>query len=276
MRPAPRRPGNNSTWSVIRAPAESTSQNTGVSCRNAYSVSRTIFSTVRAPHEPALTVGSFAITHTGRPSTRPTPVTTPSAGRSPVAAIALASSASSTNEPSSSSNASRSRTNSLPWAASFSRCASRLPARARSVALRSDSSFTSRTPDGEDGDVVGDGRRREVAGRFDQGLAQHVGIDARVASQEAGDALLAEQRLAVTRLRQPVGVGEQQVTFLQRDLAADVARLRIEEQQWPGRPQRLDLAVVPQPGRRVTGRREPQGAGFGVEHRDHQRDELLR
>ena len=31
---------------------------------------RTIFSTVRAPHEPAFTVESFAITHTGRPSMR--------------------------------------------------------------------------------------------------------------------------------------------------------------------------------------------------------------
>ena len=29
MRPAPRRPGNSSTWSVMRAPAESTSQTTG-------------------------------------------------------------------------------------------------------------------------------------------------------------------------------------------------------------------------------------------------------
>ena len=66
----------------MRAPAESTSQNTGSSWRSAYSVSRTIFSTVRAPHEPAFTVGSLAMTHTGRPSTRPTPVTTPSAGRS--------------------------------------------------------------------------------------------------------------------------------------------------------------------------------------------------
>ena len=43
-----------------------------------------IFSTVRAPHEPALTVGSLATTSAGRPSTRPCPVTTPSAG-SPVA-----------------------------------------------------------------------------------------------------------------------------------------------------------------------------------------------
>ena len=34
-------------------------------------MSRTIFSTVRAPHEPALTVESLAITHTGRPSMRP-------------------------------------------------------------------------------------------------------------------------------------------------------------------------------------------------------------
>ena len=32
---------------------------------------RTIFSTVRAPHDPALTVGSLAITQTGRPSIRP-------------------------------------------------------------------------------------------------------------------------------------------------------------------------------------------------------------
>ena len=65
----------------MRAPAESTSHTTGSSSRNAVSVSRTIFSTVRAPQEPALTVGSFAITQTGRPSISPTPVTTPSAGR---------------------------------------------------------------------------------------------------------------------------------------------------------------------------------------------------
>ena len=97
MRPAPRRPGKSSTWSVRRAPAESTSQKIGTSCSSAYSVSRTIFSTVRAPHEPALTVESLATTHTGRPPTVPTPVTTPSAGRSP--ATALASSALSTNEP---------------------------------------------------------------------------------------------------------------------------------------------------------------------------------
>ncbi len=97
MRPAPRRPGNSSTWSVIRAPAESTRYTTGISWRRAVSVRRTIFSTVRAPHEPALTVGSLAMTHTGRPSMRPVPVTTPSAGRS--SARALASRPSSTNDP---------------------------------------------------------------------------------------------------------------------------------------------------------------------------------
>src|SRR6266704_745837 len=53
--PAPRRPGNISTWSVMRAPAESTSQISGSSWRSAYSSIRMIFSTVRAPQEPALT-----------------------------------------------------------------------------------------------------------------------------------------------------------------------------------------------------------------------------
>ena len=66
MRPAPLRPGNSCTWSVIRAPAESTSQNTGSSSESARSVSRMIFSTVRAPHDPAFTVGSFAM-HAHRP-----------------------------------------------------------------------------------------------------------------------------------------------------------------------------------------------------------------
>ena len=49
---------------------------------------RMIFSTVRAPHEPALTVESLAITATGRPSTRPVPVTTPSAGSPSAATLA--------------------------------------------------------------------------------------------------------------------------------------------------------------------------------------------
>ena len=88
IRPAPRRPGNISTWSVIRAPAESTNQKTGSSSRSAISVARTIFSTVREPHDPAFTDGSFAMTIAARPSTVPRPVTTPSAG-SP-SAVALA------------------------------------------------------------------------------------------------------------------------------------------------------------------------------------------
>ena len=43
-----------------------------------------IFSTVRAPQEPALTVESLAISATGRPSREAVPVITPSAG-SPLA-----------------------------------------------------------------------------------------------------------------------------------------------------------------------------------------------
>ena len=98
---------------MIRAPAESTSHSIGTSWRRAYSWTRRIFSTVLAPHDPALTVESLAITATVRPPTAPIPVTTPSAGRSP--ASALASSPSSTNpSASSSSRASRSRTNSFP------------------------------------------------------------------------------------------------------------------------------------------------------------------
>ena len=49
----------------MRAPAESMNQKIGSSWRSAYSVTRTIFSTVRAPHEPAFTVGSLATTYTG-------------------------------------------------------------------------------------------------------------------------------------------------------------------------------------------------------------------
>ena len=67
---------------------ESTNQKTGNSSRIAISVARTIFSTVRAPHEPALTVGSLAMTIAGRPSTVPRPVTTPSAGRSGASELA--------------------------------------------------------------------------------------------------------------------------------------------------------------------------------------------
>src|SRR5665811_2506345 len=97
--------------SVIRAPAESMNQKIGSSSRNAIPLARIIFSTVRAPHDPALTVGSLATTTAGRPSTVPLPVTTPSAGRSPE--IELAKRPSSTKEPSSNSNEIRSRTYSL-------------------------------------------------------------------------------------------------------------------------------------------------------------------
>src|SRR5580765_1732745 len=81
-----------------------------------------IFSTVRAPHDPAFTDGSLATTSAGRPSTRPRPVTTPSAG-SP-AARALANWPSSTNEPGSNNSPIRSRTNSLCARASLAAAAS--------------------------------------------------------------------------------------------------------------------------------------------------------
>src|ERR1700678_2742388 len=48
---------------------------------------RMIFSTVRAPHEPALTVESFAISATGRPPMAAVPVITPSAGSPAAAAL---------------------------------------------------------------------------------------------------------------------------------------------------------------------------------------------
>ena len=49
---------------------------------------RMIFSTVRAPQEPALTVESLAIRQTGRPSMVAVPVTTPSAGSPSASALA--------------------------------------------------------------------------------------------------------------------------------------------------------------------------------------------
>src|SRR5688572_28774036 len=75
-------------------------------------MTRMIFSTVRAPQEPAFTVESLAISATGRPSIVAVPVTTPSAGRSP--ATTLAKAPSSTNDPSSTRRRTRSRANSLP------------------------------------------------------------------------------------------------------------------------------------------------------------------
>jgi hypothetical protein len=73
---------------------------------------RMIFSTVFGPQEPALTVGSFAISATGRPPIVAMPVTTPSAPNP--SCSQFASSASSTNESGSMSRATRSRTGSFP------------------------------------------------------------------------------------------------------------------------------------------------------------------
>ena len=72
---------------------------------------RRIFSTVFGPHEPALTVGSFAISATRRPPTSAMPVTTPSAPRPSWSQ--LASSASSAKDSGSTSRATRSRTRDL-------------------------------------------------------------------------------------------------------------------------------------------------------------------
>src|SRR5438270_3458863 len=273
MRPAPRRAGKSSTWSVMRAPAESTSQNTGSSWCRACSVRRTIFSTVRAPQEPALTVGSLAITHTGLPSTRPTPVTTPSAGRSPAAALARR--PSSTQEPSSRSSASRSRTKSLCCEASLSAWRSRLPRRARSLAPERSIPSALCLADGQDGDVVAERPGGELAGRLEERLAQHLGLDARVAPHGAGDAVLTEELFAGPGFGQPVGVHEDQVARVQLDLAADVVGSGVERQQGPGGAQGPDLAVVPQPGRRMPGGGVAQGVGQPVEDHDADRHELL-
>src|SRR5262249_13912550 len=132
MRPAWRRPGNMSIWSVMRAPAESTRYTSGMRILPASSWMRRIFSTVRAPHDPAFTVESLAMTATGRPWTRPTPVTTPSAGRS--GASQLARSPSSVNSlPASNRSSSRRRQKSLPSSAFFLWYFSAPPARAFSA-----------------------------------------------------------------------------------------------------------------------------------------------
>jgi hypothetical protein len=49
---------------------------------------RMIFSTVRAPHEPAFTVESLAMMATTRPPTAAVPVITPSAGRPSASTLA--------------------------------------------------------------------------------------------------------------------------------------------------------------------------------------------
>src|SRR5918999_722888 len=98
---------------------------------------RMIFSTVLGPQEPALTVGSFAISATGRPPTWAIPVTTPSAPKPTCSQLARR--ASSTKVPGSTSLATRSRTGSLPWSFDLAWWRSGPPPRARSRAsLRSD------------------------------------------------------------------------------------------------------------------------------------------
>jgi hypothetical protein len=107
-----------STWSVIRAPAESTRYTIGIPLAYAFSMILMIFSTVRAPQDPAFTVESLAISATARPPTVATPVTTPSAG-SP-AASTFANAPSSLKLPSSTRSAIRSLANIFPLAAADS------------------------------------------------------------------------------------------------------------------------------------------------------------
>jgi hypothetical protein len=90
----------------------------GTSNASARSWIRRIFSTVFGPHEPALTVGSLAMSATFRPPIRASPVTTPSAPNP--SCSQLASSASSVNDSGSTRRATRSRTGSLPCSAVFS------------------------------------------------------------------------------------------------------------------------------------------------------------
>jgi hypothetical protein len=77
-----------------------------------------IFSTVFGPHEPAFTVGSFAMIATGLPAIEPSPVTTPSAPNP--SSSQFASSASSANDSASSKRSTRSRTGSFPCCSDFS------------------------------------------------------------------------------------------------------------------------------------------------------------
>src|ERR1035441_543775 len=129
MRPAWRRPGDIATCSVMRAPAESTRYTSGIWRRSAVSWMRTIFSTVRGPQDPAFTVGAFAITAHVRPRITTLPVTTPSAASS--GSSVAARSPSSTNAvPASNRREIRSRTVSLFWTDSLSRCRCGPPARA--------------------------------------------------------------------------------------------------------------------------------------------------
>ncbi len=94
---------------------------TGHPVLSAWSISLMIFSPYTSPSEPPNTVKSWLYTHTGRPSTVPNPVTTPSpygrlAATPKSVARCRACSSSSVKEPGSSSRPTRSRAVILPLA----------------------------------------------------------------------------------------------------------------------------------------------------------------
>ncbi len=114
--------------SWMRAPAESINHTSGIRSRSASSRMRADLISLTMPIEPAMTVKSYAIRHTRRPSMRPTPVMTPSAGVNFPCICGdcdwwCASNANSSNDPGSNSLSMRSRTVSFPsecWRATLS------------------------------------------------------------------------------------------------------------------------------------------------------------
>src|SRR5205807_3467531 len=91
----------------------------------------------------------------------------------------------------------------------------------------------------------------------------------------AGAARLSQELLSGPGLGQAVGVHEYEVAGGELDLPADVVGAGVEGQQGPGGAQGPYFAVVPQPGRRVTGRCVAQAVGQAVEDHDAHGDELL-
>ena len=240
-------------------------------------MSRTIFSTVRAPHDPAFTVGSLAMTHTGRPSTRPTPVTTPSAGRSSAGGVGEQARPRRTSPRRAAAPGGRART------ACPARPASRRPWRgcppAPARLRRRASSSGGRAPTARH---VRSRRMARMAtssliglamaksrGRLEQRLAQHVG--GRRRGRAAACWRCAPRRTAARRCGPRPGRRCRAAAGRRRRAGSrgcGSCAVGVEHQQRAGGPQRPDLAVVPQPRRRVAGRREPQRAGVGVEHHD--------
>ena len=72
--------------------------------------------------------------------------------------------------------------------------------------------------------VIGSVAKSRAASSRD--LHSTSGVDARVASQRVGDAILAEELVAGTGLGQTVGVEQQEVALVERDLAARVLARR--------------------------------------------------